>query len=87
LQYLADPFTAPKIDGQYLSRDEDIEKPLTGVNLAMEMADDPAMRAFKYNTASSVPSDRAGRIDWIKQTAVTAHHPCGTCRMGCTSYS
>ena len=78
----ADPFEAPKIDGQYLSKNEDIEKLLDGINIAMEMADDPAMRNFKDNKANSVPLDRIGRINWIRQTAVTAHHPCGTCQMG-----
>jgi choline dehydrogenase-like flavoprotein len=47
----------------------------------MTLADAPAMKEFIADKQSPIPSDRKSRIEWIRQTAVTAHHPCGTCRM------
>ena len=76
-----DPLKPPKIDGRYLNEPEDIERMLEGVEIAMTLANDPAMKEFIADKQSPIPSDRKSRIEWIRRTAVTAHHPCGTCRM------
>ena len=78
----ADPLTAPIIDGRYLSTGDDMDRLLEGVDIAMALADDPAMKDLRADDASPIPTDRKQRAAWIRQSAVTAHHPCGTCRMG-----
>ena len=55
---------------------------LEGVAIAMALADDPAMQDFRADQKSPIPDNRMDRIEWLQKTAVTAHHPCGTCRMG-----
>jgi choline dehydrogenase-like flavoprotein len=77
-----DPLKPPKIDGHYLNEPEDIERMLKGIEIAITLANAPAMQEFIADKQSPIPSDRKSRIEWIRQTAVTAHHPCGTCRMG-----
>lgn len=76
------PLNAPKIDGRYLAEPEDIKRLLEGLDIAMALADDPAMHNFRSDRESPIPDNQKDRIEWIKKTAVTAHHPCGTCRMG-----
>ena len=58
---------------------------LEGVDIAMALADDPAMQDFRVDQKSPIPYNREDRIEWLQKTAVTAHHPCGTCRMGSES--
>lgn len=76
------PLNAPKIDGRYLAEPGDVERMLEGVDIAMALADDPAMQNFRADQKSPIPDNRKDRIEWLQKTAVTAHHPCGTCRMG-----
>jgi choline dehydrogenase-like flavoprotein len=76
------PLNAPRIDGHYLQTTDDMERLLEGVDIALTLADDNALGPFRKDRKSPIPSKREQRIDWIRQTAVTAHHPCGTCRMG-----
>jgi len=50
--------------------------------MALALADSPEILEFRNNQNSPLPKERKARMAWIRQTAVTAHHPCGTCRMG-----
>ena len=55
---------------------------MEGIDIALALADDSALGPFRKDGKSPIPSRRKQRVDWIRRTAVTAHHPCGTCRMG-----
>ena len=76
------PLNAPRIDGHYLQTTDDMERLLEGIDIALALADDSALEPFREDRKSPIPSQREQRVDWIRRTAVTAHHPCGTCRMG-----
>lgn len=76
------PLMPPRIAGNYLSTTEDIERLLDGIEIALTLANDPAMDKYRDDKRSPLPKGRQARAAWIRQTAVTAHHPCGTCRMG-----
>ena len=76
------PLAPPRVTGNYLSTADDLNKLLEGIEIALVLADSPAMEPFRKNKSNPLPDGRKARIAWIRQTAVTAHHPCGTCRMG-----
>jgi 4-pyridoxate dehydrogenase len=76
------PMAPPRITGNYLSTAEDMNRLLAGIDMALALADSPEILEFRNNQNSPLPKERKARMAWIRQTAVTAHHPCGTCRMG-----
>ncbi len=76
------PMAPPRISGNYLDTTEDMDRLLDGIDIALALADSPAMEPFRDTKNSPLPDGRNARTAWIRQTAVTAHHPCGTCRMG-----
>ena len=76
------PMAPPRISGNYLDTTEDMDRLLDGIDIALALADSPAMQPFRDTKNSPLPDGRNARTAWIRQTAVTAHHPCGTCRMG-----
>ncbi len=80
----ADPFKAPIIRQNFLSRDADWKAVRTGIRIAREVAAQPALAPFigaELAPGSARTSD--AEIDaHIRSTAITVHHPLGTCRMG-----
>ena len=78
------PFDLALIRPNFLSRDQDWHTMRRGVELAREIAAQPALKPFvKAETAPGLAQSDAAEIDaYIRNTAITVHHPVGTCTMG-----
>ncbi|WP_168011867.1 choline dehydrogenase [Halomonas salinarum] len=80
----ADPAAAPRIFFNYLHEEEDKQAYRDGLRLTREIFAQPALDAYRGDELSpgkDVVSDE--QIDeWIANSAETAYHPCGSCRMG-----
>jgi choline dehydrogenase-like flavoprotein len=79
-----DPRAAPRIIYNFFSAPNDLPTLREGFKRARDVAYQPPMARFRGKELTpgiEVKSD--GEIDaWLKRTAITAHHPCGTCAMG-----
>ena len=79
-----DPAAHPRILQRFLSTDADWRAVRSGVRIARDVAAQPSMRP--YIARETVPGpDKVSDADldaWIRKTAITVHHPAGTCRMG-----
>lgn len=67
-----------------LSKDIDWRKLSSGIRTFRELAQLPALQPFvsrEIGPGAGVTTD-ADLESYVRKTAVTAHHPCGTCRMG-----
>ncbi len=80
----ADPADPPRIIGNFLSAPSDLPRLRQGFRLAREVASQAPLapwRGVETSPGAAVKSD--AEVDaWIRATAITAHHPCGTCAMG-----
>jgi choline dehydrogenase len=80
----ADPDAPPVLIFNYLSEEEDKQAYRDGVRLTREIFAQPAFDPYRDGEISpglDVQSD--ADIDaWVAETAETAYHPAGTCRMG-----
>ncbi|WP_136253272.1 choline dehydrogenase [Onishia niordana] len=80
----ADPAAAPRIFFNYLHEEEDKQAYRDGLRLTREIFAQPALDAYRGDELSpgkDVVSDE--QVDeWIANSAETAYHPCGSCRMG-----
>ena len=80
----ADPREPPRIIYKFFSTPGDLPRLREGVKLAREVAYQKPMaphRGRETSPGETVKSD-AEIEAWIRNTAITAHHPCGTCAMG-----
>ena len=80
----ADPRDKPLIDFDYLSDPCDLEALRACVHQAREIA---SQKAFEPYRGAEEPPWTSARTDaeidrTIRETAESAYHPCGTCRMG-----
>jgi 4-pyridoxate dehydrogenase len=79
-----DPEAPPRIVYNFFSAPNDLPRLREGFRLARLAAYAPPMSAFRGEEVSpggEVKTD--AEIDaFIRRTAITAHHPCGTCAMG-----
>ena len=79
-----DPREAPKILANYLSAEEDMRQLRAGIRLIREIHAQPAFDEFRgpeRRPGPSLASDE--ELDgFIRDTASTVYHLCGTCRMG-----
>jgi len=80
----SDPAAPPEIFFNYLSAEEDKQAYRSGLRLTREIfaqaAFDP-YRGSELSPGKDVQTD-SEIDDWVAQTAETAYHPCGSCRMG-----
>jgi choline dehydrogenase-like flavoprotein len=80
----SDPLAPPRIVYNFFSASTDLPRLRGGVHLARHIAYQQAMAPFRgveTSPGEAVKSD--AEIDaFIRRTAITAHHPCGTCAMG-----
>lgn len=80
----ADPLAAPRIDQNFLACQEDRERVRDSVRIARDLMRQPALGDFVLDELApgqGVEDDPA--LDaFIRRTAITVHHPGGTCRMG-----
>ena len=80
----ADPKAAPRIVYNFFSASTDLPRLREGFKIAREVAAQNAMAPYRGAETSPGPSVKSdAEIDaFIRRTAITAHHPCGTCAMG-----
>jgi choline dehydrogenase-like flavoprotein len=78
------PGDPPRIIYNFFSAPDDLPRLREGFKRARIVACQPAMNAFAEGETSPGPQVKTDAdIDaFIRQTVITAHHPCGTCAMG-----
>jgi 4-pyridoxate dehydrogenase len=80
----SDPREPPRIVYNFFSAPNDLPRLREGFKRARDVAYQKPMESYRGRETSpgeTVKSD--AEIDaWIRKTAITAHHPCGTCAMG-----
>ncbi len=85
----ADPRDPPRIIYNFFSAPNDLPTLRQGFKRARDVASQKALdpyRGVEINPGGKLKSD--AEIDaWLRNTAITAHHPCGTCPMGAGSHS
>jgi choline dehydrogenase-like flavoprotein len=80
----ADPTDRVRIQQNFLSDGRDLPVLRAGLKLLREVAAQPALDRFRgreIGPGADTRSD-AGLDSYIRSAGATAHHPCGTCRMG-----
>ncbi|MCA1454613.1 GMC family oxidoreductase N-terminal domain-containing protein [Bradyrhizobium sp. BRP22] len=79
----ANPLDGPRICNRFLQHPDDLATLLRGAGIALELAARPEVAAMagKAIGPARIRSDRDIE-QWIRSTAVTANHPCGTCGIG-----
>jgi choline dehydrogenase-like flavoprotein len=80
----ADPTQAPRIAQNLLGTDHDKRKIRKAIKLFRAIGAQPALRPFmKAEVLPGAAKQSDAELDAaIRATAVTVHHPCGSCRMG-----
>ncbi len=82
----ADPFDTPRIHYNFFSAPDDLPKLREGFKLGRDIASSKALDP--YRGEEKTPGDKVRTDDdidaFIRRTAITAHHPAGTCQMGTT---
>ena len=80
----ADPVAPPRIVYNFLSASTDLPRLREGCRRARDVAYRKPMDAFRGDEIAAGPGVKTdAEIDeWIRNTAITAHHPAGTCPMG-----
>src|SRR5437899_5392324 len=82
----ADPRDPPRIRYNFLSASSDLPTLVHGFKLARKMVHQGALdpyRGVELNPGDKVQSDVEIET-WLRNSVITAHHPCGTCPMGST---
>ena len=81
----ADPAAAAVIEPNYLSHPDDLDALLRGVKAARTVLAGKAFERFRgRETAPGAGLDSDAQLrDFIRRKATSAHHPAGTCKMGC----
>jgi 4-pyridoxate dehydrogenase len=79
-----DPRTPPRIVFNFFSAPNDLPRLREGVKRARDVAYQQPMARFRgVETSPGDGIKTDAEIDaFIRRTAITAHHPCGTCAMG-----
>jgi choline dehydrogenase-like flavoprotein len=80
----ADPRAAPRIEQSLLATEREWKSIRASIRQFRVLAHQPALQPFiKVETGPGPAATSDDAIDaHIRATAVSAHHPCGTCRMG-----
>jgi len=80
----ADPMAKPFIDPQYLSAEDDLERLVTGMRRAREVAEAAPLdeyRGREHWPGADVTTDEE-MADFVRRHVETIYHPVGTCKMG-----
>lgn len=78
----ADPAQAPIIRQNFLTRAPDAEVLRDGLRMAMQIGRQAPLAGFVAAEIAPAGDDDATLDAHIRDTAITVHHPAGTCRMG-----
>ena len=80
----ADPMQDPEIDPNYGAHQRDIDRLVKAIKILRNVVMQPALKA--YSRSESAPGEGMqtdSQLErWVRQTAETAYHPVGTCKMG-----
>ena len=80
----ADPAQHPRIAMGLLATDNDWKTLRDGIAIFRDLANSATLKNFvarEIGPGEGIRTD-AALEDYVRRTAVTAHHPCGTCKMG-----
>jgi 4-pyridoxate dehydrogenase len=79
-----DPAAPVRIIQNFLATDKDVRTIREGVRLARDIARRQGLDGFRGREMSPGPDCQTdAEIDaFVRRTAITAHHPCATCKMG-----
>jgi choline dehydrogenase len=79
-----DPLQQAKMDPRYLSHEADAQMFVEGVRLSRKLATMPAFQPLvvRETRPGADAQDDAAILDYVKASAQTAWHMCGTCKMG-----
>ena len=82
-----DPSDPPRILFNLLSEANDLRRLITGFKVAREVASQQAMAPYRGSETSPgiIVKTDSDIENFIRRTAITAHHPAGTCKMGSAS--
>lgn len=82
----ANPLAAPVIQQNFLASPEDLARVRESVQIAREVLAQPSLGDYaSVETAPGASKTTTDELDaFIRQSAITVHHPGGTCRMGAT---
>lgn len=78
----ADPFDKPRIDYNFLTDPADIATIVAGSRRALEVAAQKPLDPFRAPGAAAKAWSDSEIEQMFRKTAITAHHPCGTCAIG-----
>ena len=79
----ADALAPPKIDFNFFDHPDDMATLRHGLDLAIELGERPEMAPVRGDCLAPKRGASDAEIEtWIRSTALTAHHPSSTCRMG-----
>jgi 4-pyridoxate dehydrogenase len=78
----ADPRVAVRIRQNFLAAEKDWATLRAGVRLVRTIAQQPSLTSFTTGEISPGPDTDAAIDAHIRATAITVHHPLGTCKMG-----
>jgi choline dehydrogenase len=77
------PTAKPRILNNFLDTEEDRETMLAGMRLALEIAEQPAVRDIRREALRAPASDTEEDVmAFLRQNTQTNYHPAGTCAMG-----
>jgi choline dehydrogenase len=77
------PTAKPRIAHNFLATEEDRATMLAGMRLALEIAEQPAVRDIRRETIRAPASDSDEDImAFLRRNTQTNYHPAGTCAMG-----
>ena len=79
-----DPRASAKIYQNFLSHDHEWKTLRAGLRIVGDLTSQPSLNAFIKSSAYKPLTSRsdADLDDHIRKTAITVHHPLGTCKMG-----
>jgi len=78
-----DPTAKPLIDSAFYAEDEDIQRMVAGVRMALDICGQPALAPYCAKPVKVPAGDGETAIrEHIARTTFAIYHPVGTCRMG-----
>jgi len=79
-----DPAAPPRIQGNFLSHPDDLERLKRGVHICRRLINAPAMSAYRGDEVLPGPAVNSDQDieQFIRESLGTTFHPVGTCRMG-----
>ncbi len=77
------PDSKPRVLSNFLTTDEDRQSMMAGIRMAMEIAEQPALKAVEREPFSVPASDSDEDVmAFIKRATQTVYHPTSSCSMG-----